>query len=282
MCQLIMAATATFAEEPRQLTHTGRLKFSPVFCNEGREIVFVELTDPTLYRLQRLSVETGEIKPLHPEATTPEFEPTWAVDGQCYAYLKTVGVLSIGITIRNSDGTNISTIPPEPGFFGFRSPTVSPGKSSIAYSYSEGGSLQILASRLNGENRKALTNSKGLNQWPAYSPDGKFITFGSSRDGSFEIYVMQADGTNPRRLTDHPLQDIRPRFSPDGRHIAFTSHRDGNAEIYIMTAEGTNLRRITNHPERDDYPDWHPDGKHLITISERKGRHDLFLWELND
>lgn len=279
---LILIATTVVAGEPRQLTHTGQLKFTPQFWNEGRELIFVEMTSPSLYRLQRMSLATNEIKPLHPEATTTEFEPACAGDGQCYAYLKTVGALSIGIVVRDSLGTVIGEIAPQAGFFGYRSPGLAPGRSRVAYSCGEGGAQQIFSARLNGEDRKALTDSKGLNLWPAYSPDGRLITFGSSRDGSFEIYVMHADGTDQRRLTDHPLQDIRPRFSPDGRRIVFTSHRDGNAEIYLMMADGTDLRRITNHPERDDYPDWHPDGKHLITVSERNGRHDLWLWDLTE
>ena len=266
--------------EPQQLTTSGRLKFSPVFCTDGREVVFVELTDPTLYRLQRLEAATGKVTPLHADAVTSEFEPTWAADGQCYAYLKTRSALSIGIVVRDPRGTILGELPPEPGFFGFRSPTLAPNKARIAFAYGEGGAQQIFTSRITGEDRTALTRTTGLNQWPCYSPDGQFITFGSSRDGGFDVFVMRADGTDPRRLTNHPLSDIRPRFSPDGKRIAFTSHRDGNAEIYVMNADGTGLRRITNHPERDDYPTWHPDGKRLVTVSERKGRHELYLWEV--
>jgi TolB protein len=268
--------------EPKQLTASGRLKFSPVFCNDGREIVFVELVDPTLYRLQKLDVATGKVKPLHADAPTSEFEPTWAADGQCYAYLKTRSALSIGIVVRDAQGTTIGDIPPEPGFFGFRSPTLAPNKARVAFAYGVDGAQQIFTSEINGKDRKALTNTKGLNQWPSYSLDGKLITFSSSRDGTFDVYVMRADGTEQRRLTDHPLSDIRPRFSPDGKRIAFTSHRDGNAKIYVINADGTNLRRVTNHAERDDYPSWHPDGKNLVTVSERKGKRELFLWELDD
>jgi Tol biopolymer transport system component len=280
--QLLLAQIPLHSAEPERLTDTGRLKFTPVYCDQGRSLFFVELTDPTLYRLQRLDLATRTISPVNPAATTSEFEPSWAADYQCYAYLKTRGPLSIGITVCDNQGTMLGEIRPEPGFFGFRSPTMAPGKSQIAFSYGVGGTQQIFASRLNGDNRQPLTNSEGFNHWPAYSPDGRFITYGSSRDGNFEIYIMHNDGTDPRRLTDHPRQDIRPRFSPDGSQIAFTSHRDGNAEIYLMSADGTNLRRLTNHPERDDYADWHPDGQHLVTVSERKGRHEVYLWNIQE
>ena len=280
--QLLLSQITVYSAEPQCLTDTGRLKFSPTYCEQGRSLFFAELADPTLYRLQRLDLVSGTITPVNPAATTSEFEPTWASDGLCYAYLKTRGPLSIGITVRDNQGALLGEIPPEPGFFGFRCQTLSPGKSQIAFSYGVRGTQQIFSSRLNGDNRRALTESEGFNHWPAYSLDGRFITFGSSRDGNFEIYIMHADGTGQRRLTDHPLQDIRPRFSPDGSRIAFTSHRDGNAEIYVMSVDGTNSRRITNDPERDDYADWHPDGQHLVTVSERKGRHELYLWDLTN
>ena len=279
---VLLTVTVALGAEPQKLTDSGRLKFSPAFCQEGRDVVFVELTDPTLYRLQRLNLDSGAIVPLHPDATTSEFEPAWSPDGQCYAYLKTRGALSIGIVVRDKQGALLGEIAPEPGFFGFRSPALAPNQAGIVFSYGESGSQQIYSSRLNGQDRQALTSSQGLNHWPTVSPDGRLIAFGSSRDGNFEIYVMDADGTNQRRLTDQPRQDIRPRFSPDGRRIAFTSHRDGNPEIYIMNADGTNLRRITDHKERDDYPEWHPDGRHVISVSERKGRLDLYLWNTSD
>lgn len=279
--QLISLAVA-WAAEPERLTTTGHLKFSPAFFHDGRELIFVELTDPTLYRIQRLDLASGEISALHPTALTSEFEPAVAPDGNCYAYLKTKGPLSIGISVHDADGAELGEIPPEPGFFGFRCPTLAPGRARIAFAYGEGGTQQIFSSAIDGQDRQPLTSSQGLNQWPAFSPDGRQIAFGSSRDGNFEIYVMNADGSEPVRLTDHPLQDIRPRFSPDGRRIAFTSHRDGNAEIYVMQSDGTNLQRITNHPERDDYPEWHPDGQRLAIVSERKGRFDVYLWTIED
>lgn len=281
MLAWMLIGSATIAAEPQRLTDSGRLKFSPVFINQGRELVFVELTDPTIYRLQKLTLESGKIEPLHPEATTSEFEPAVAPDGECFAFLKTRGTLSIGITVCDAQQAVLGEIQPFGGFFGFRHPTLAPGKSRIAYSYGEKGAQQIYASKFNGEDRQPLTNTKGLNQWPNYSPKGDFLAFSSSRDGNFEIYVMRADGSDQRRLTDQPLQDIRPRWSPDGNRIAWTSHRDGNAEIYLMRADGSDVRRLSQHPERDDYADWHPDGKNLATISERAGRLDVYLWAID-
>src|SRR5260221_5315766 len=95
------------AEEPLRLTHDGRLKFSPVVCSGGHEIVYVELANPTLYRLTRLRLDDGSTIPLHADAQTSEFEPTFSADGKIYAYLKTSGVLRVNLVIEEVAGTKL-------------------------------------------------------------------------------------------------------------------------------------------------------------------------------
>src|SRR5258708_7077464 len=95
---------ACVADEPLRLTNDGRLKFSPVVCNGGREIVYVELANPTLYRLTRLTLADGSTVPLHEGAQTSEFEPAFSTDGKTYAYLKTSGVLRVNLVIQEVGG----------------------------------------------------------------------------------------------------------------------------------------------------------------------------------
>lgn len=280
ICELILSVTACAIEEPQQLTHDGRQKSSPVFRDSGREIVYVDFTDAKLFQLRHLVLANGTDKPLHPEISHAEFEPAWSRDGERYACLKLRGVLSVSILIRDQEGTLLHEILPGGGFNGYRSPTLAPDHSRIAFSYAERGAQQIYTADLKGGDRKALTATSGINNWPAYSPDGRSIVFGSSRDGDFEIYGMNADGSSVRRLTNNSLQDVRPRVSPDGRRIAFTSHRHGNAEIYVMDNDGANQLRLTENPESDDYPDWHPDGQHLVFVREHDGQQNLCLLRL--
>ncbi len=276
-CMLLAAGMAAQAVELEQLTHDGRLKFSPLFRDGGKELVFVELVNPTLYQIRRLVLADGANEPLHAHASTSEFEPACSADGASYAFLKTRGALSVSIVIRDRQGVDLGEILPGEGFCGYRSPALAPDHSRLAFSYAENGAQQIYSALLNGRERQRLTEPHGISNWPSYSPDGQSIVFGSSQDGNFEIYRMNRDGSDVRRLTDSPFQDIRPRFSPDGQRIAFTSHRDGNAEIYVMQADGSDLCRVTESSERDDYADWHPGGERLVIVSERQGKHDLYL-----
>lgn len=276
-CYVSLHSTLATAAEPQRLTFDGRQKSSPVFRDHGKEVVYVDFADATLYRLRRLVLADGTSELLHPNSTSAEFEPSWSFDGEFYTHLKLRGVLSISIVIRDKQGNVTNEIAPADGFCGYRSPALAPDHSRLIFAYAERGTQQIYSAQFNNENRKQLTDSTGISNWPCYAPDGRSIVFGSSRDGNFEIYKMNSDGSDVRRLTDNPFQDIRPRYSPDGRQIAFTSHRDGNAEIYVMNSDGTDVRRLTDNADRDDYADWHPDGKRLVIVSEREGKHDLYL-----
>ena len=275
LAALAIDAAPASAGEMRRLTKDGRLKFSPVYIHETDAIAFTELETPKLYRLKRLNLADGTIESLHPEASTSEFEPAFARQADVYAYAHTKNALSVSVRIRR-EGAAMVEIPPADGFAGLRSPAVSSDGKRILFCHAEDGKQKIFAVQSDGRGRTALTDARGIDNWPDFSPDGELIVFGSSRDGDFEIFIMNADGTNVRRLTTSPGQDIRPRFSPDGRQIAFVSHRDGNAEIYLMNADGSNVRRITQSDERDDYPSWHPQGNELVAVCERGGEHDLY------
>jgi len=273
----MLASSSAAGDASIRLTDDGRLKASPVFCDGGREIVYVELATPSLYRLMRLKLADRSIAPVHADANTSELDPAFSADGKVFCHLKAVGVLRVSLEIFDAGGAKLGEVPPGNGFSGMRSPAVSPDREHVVYSFAEGGRQQLYEVKVDGKEKRMLTDSLGINNWPAYSPDGRGIVFASSRDGDFEIYRMSARGGDGTRLTSSPGQDIRPKFSPDGKRIAFTSHRDGNAELYLMNSDGSAPVRITDSPERDDYCDWHPDGRHLAAICERDGRHDVYL-----
>jgi tricorn protease-like protein len=278
---LFCVAVSVSAAEPVRLTTDGLTKFGAVTRQGGQEIVYVDFVQGATYRLQRLTLKTGNVERLHPQATTSEFEPTFSADGRYYAYLRLRGLLNVHIVIHHIETRAEIEVSPGPGLAGIRTPALAPDASRVVFSFAEKSRQQLYTVDIKGENRQPLTDSPGINIAPSFSPDGKRIAFCSTRDGNYEIYTMDADGKDVVRLTDSSFQDLRPGFSPDGQRIAFTSHRDGNAEIYVMNADGTRLRRITHHPERDDYAAWH-DVRRLVVVSERDGEQDLYLVDLEE
>ena len=184
------------AAEPVRLTTDGVLKFSPVFCNGDREIIYADLEKPEQWRLRRLNLATRAVESLHPKAANSEFEPAISADGRVLAFVRTTGTLSVSIVIRTLATDSEATVPPGAGFSGLRAPAVSPDGSRVAFSFAD-GPQHIYSVDAQGQDRKTLTTGDAVNTEPSYSPDGKSIAFTSTRDGNFEIYAMNSDGPVP-------------------------------------------------------------------------------------
>ena len=164
---------------------------------------------------------------------------------------------------------------------------VAPGKNGkIAFSASDGTSIEIYVANANGTGAQKITQAPGLDGTPAWSPDGKRIAFRSQRDfpgaqqtdlGAYEIYVMLADGSRPTRITNNAAADFEPSWSPDGKRLAFYTLRDGNYEIYVMNADGSSPKNLTNDPALDTQPAWSPDGRRIAFSSTRVGVTHVFV-----
>ncbi|HIA18827.1 MAG TPA: hypothetical protein EYN70_05305 [Planctomycetaceae bacterium] len=273
--------TPVISAEELRLTSDGRIKRDSVFIDNGDTLVYVVDESSDKMRLMRRNMRDGSTEPFHKNAPKSEFSPAFSANGQYYAFIQSRGNLSLALVIRELQGVKSSEVKPAGGFSGMRSPAISPEGKRVLYCFPEKGSQQIWSVNMEAQDRKALTDGQGIDNWPAYTPDGKTIVFGSTRDGNYEIYSMRSDGKEVKRLTNSPMQDIRPVISHDGKRIAFISQRDGNRELYVMNLDGSGLQRVTRHPDRDDYPAWHPDGKHIALISERAGRTDLYLVQVS-
>jgi TolB protein len=259
-----------------RLTDDGGMKFFPQFIG-GDEIIYTLFDGTTLMRSIRLCIGTRVYEPLRKDANRSELDTVMSADGRYLAFIKLRGGLSLGLQILDLKENTAVEIPPEPGFFGLRSPAIAPDNSRVAYAFPAGGRQKIYSVDLRGHDRQILTDGPGIDNWPDYSPDGKRLVFSSSRDGCFNIYTMNVEGSNVHRLTGGLSRNIRPRFSPDGRHIAFTGFRDGRCRIYVMNADGSKTRAVETNSEGDDYPNWHPEGKRLVIVSEYGGHRDLCL-----
>jgi len=125
----------------------------------------------------------------------------------------------------------------------------------------EGADLEseIYTINVDGSEETRLTDSPGLDGFPAWSPDGERIIFTTDRDGNWELYVMDADGSNKRRLTNTPEDETSPAFSLASGKIVFVTNGFEDPRIRVMDADGTNRK----HLAAGNWPTWSPDGERI-------------------
>ena len=189
----LLPLSVIHAEEIR-LTHDGRIKRDPVFIDNGDALVYVVDESSDKMRLMRRNMRDGSTEPFHKNAPKSEFSPAFSANGQYYAFIQSRGNLSLALVIRELQGVKSSEVKPAGGFSGMRSPAISPEGKRVLYCFPEKGSQQIWSVNAEAQDRKALTDGQGIDNWPGYTPDGKTIVFGSTRDGNYEIYVVDTSG----------------------------------------------------------------------------------------
>jgi len=282
-CLSLIGPIAQFATaaEPQRLTRDGQLKFSPVFIDQGRRVVYSAHNQPQRVSIIRLDLASGKSTVHYPAGSDSQFDIAFSADRKIECFARSGGIRQLSLVIRHT-ATKQEYLFHPPGALRstVRTPRFTPDGKRIVLTLNAPGGQQIVSLDLQGKNLRKLTASNGINGWPAISPDGQTIVFSSSRKGPLDLWLMDADGNNQRPFAGSPRRDLYPAWSPDGKRIAFTSARDGNQEIYVIDRDGTNLRRLTHHKERDMFPVWHPDGRRLLTIAERGGRFDFYLWDV--
>jgi Tol biopolymer transport system component len=151
----------------------------------------------------------------------------------------------------SSDGERLALVEVEGGFW-------------------DGHAADVVVARVDGSERRRLTDDPGEDSSPVWSPDGSRIAFISDRDRdgrclfhdcighAGELYVMDADGSDQRRLTRTAATESSPSWSPDGRRIVFSriADEDADPDLYIVNVDTGAESRLADSGAWDWMPAW--------------------------
>jgi serine/threonine protein kinase/Tol biopolymer transport system component len=136
----------------------------------------------------------------------------------------------------------------------------------------------IIMLRVDGSERRQLTEDSYKDRYPRWFPDRDEIVFYSDRGGSYDIWTIHPDGSGLRQLTDTPGQStIWPVLSPDGSRLLQQNLRTNEAYIVDLTQSPDERRPEgieMGSPDRWLGPwSWSPDGRILAgTLLDPAGR----------
>lgn len=175
-------------------------------------------------------------------------------------------------------------------------PQVSPDNSSVLFTSTRSGDVDLFLLNVKSRELTQLTQDEGYDGNARFSPDGKHIVFAASRpfgdalkryrrnllEGAAslvgtEIYMMNSDGSNIRQITSNGATNTNPTFSPDGSKIVFSSNmHDASRKDFdlfaVEHASGGEPWAVLSSPAIEDQPTFSRDGKKLAFVSTRNAQ----------
>ena len=245
---------------------------------------------------------------------TPRGVPQWTPDGSHIVFDGNRGKKSSGIYIVRSDGSELKRISAGRGYgqAGYW-PDISPDGSRVVHTtfrHKTKGrrNFEIETVKLDGSDRRRLTENRVWDRRPAWSPDGGQVAFSRDDDDGYDnIMVMSADGSDKTAVFDARSFDPRtfdleegavvsgtldveagPEWSPDGEMLAFITgvdlkpHRGVKTvdtgrlnALYTVRADGGELTPLvvagSAHDAIPPTLSWSPDGSELAFLYYNQG-----------
>jgi len=233
-------------------------------------------------RIYRIDSDGADLVPLTPAGGTA-LSPTWAPDGQRFAYLK-LGSGRGPIVVQTIANGATTTVPGTETGLNI-TPAFSPDGRMLAYAHAtEQGTDIYTANTIDRCCVQRLTVARaGDNLSPTYSPDGRRIAFVSSRAFTPQLYAMDASGTDQDVLASFDYGSTgssnAPEWSPDGAFVVFHREVSRSPQLFLIDVTGRRVKQLTSSGRNED-PTWAPDGRHVAFVSDRSGRRQLWIIDI--
>jgi TolB protein len=151
-------------------------------------------------------------------------------------------------------------------------------ESHVLFVKYEKGNKSIAIMDYDGQNRRALTDSKTLYLFPAFI-DSQAMVFTSYQRGKPDIYRCVIGERAFTVIAASKGIQVSPAVSPIDNKIAYASSKEGNLAIYVCNSDGSGARRITTGGGVKTAPCWSPNGYRIAFTSDRDGNPNIFVMD---
>jgi Tol biopolymer transport system component/DNA-binding winged helix-turn-helix (wHTH) protein len=245
--------------EPKRIT-SGNSGVSPVWTQDGRDLVFSSASERGFLGLWRISASGGTPSPVI-GLSSVAFSPSISRTGNELVYQHSVG--SDNIWRLNLKDETHSTGPAVRVISARGSnwrPSFSPDGKKLAFESDRLGYSDIWECDSDGSNCGQVTSLRGTAGTARWSPDGRYIAFECQIRSYYQVYVVEVPAGTPRVVPTFPGSDNgAPNWSRDGQWIYFYSDREkGPLQLWKISFKGGVPIRVTNNggvyaTESDDH-----------------------------
>ena len=206
----------------------------PSFSPDARQVAFERQSAGKPPGLWLFDLAAGRVRPLTTPGV-PARDPAWSADGRLLYHETGDGAATTLQAWRVADGQTEVVTRLADGAHALLRPRLSPDGTTLAYTRSQEGQLEVWTRRLtDGRDTRVARLGDGA-AFPVWSPDGRSLAVDVWRDGHAQVHVVDvATGASTQVSRDVDHAWVRS-WSPDGQRVAFAMRGNSRPTVTSIT-----------------------------------------------